>query len=72
MEDVYRGGREEHTQKKFVPTAMNESLVTTSRWKAPARRPQRVDGIQSRRSPSTLELNRSNVKHKPAARGRMR
>lgn len=69
-DEVYRT-REDHTQKKFVPEAMNLSLVTTSRWAEKLSRPQRKgSGRVPRRSPSTLRLNNSNVKRKATARGR--
>ena len=74
VDEIYRTGRERHTQKKFVPAAMNFSLETGSRWKAPAARARSGGGTGrvQRRSPSTLQLNRSNVKRKPSARGRTR
>jgi len=72
IDEVYRSGRERHTQKKFVPAAMNFSLETSSRWKQPLSRPQSKAGRALWRSPSTLRLNRSNVKRKPSARGRTR
>lgn len=71
VEKIFRGAREHHTQKKYVPMAMNFSLLATSRWKPPKRRPPASSaGRTGLRSPSTLRLNRSNVKRKPAARGR--
>jgi hypothetical protein len=70
-EEYHVGRREDHTQKKYVPEAMNLSLVTTSRWAEPEPRPQRKgSGRSRRRSPSTLRLNNSNVKRKSRARGR--
>jgi len=72
-EEISRGRREEHTQKKFVPVAMNGSLLTKNRRKLAVAKPQPLAGAQGQwPSPSTLQLNRSNVKHKPAARGRTR
>lgn len=69
-EDIYRP-RERHTQRRFVPAAMNLTLVTTSRWAEPMPRPQRKGGGRiHRRSPSTSQLNYSNVKRKATARGR--
>lgn len=69
--DLYRAGREDHTQRKFVPAAMDRSLVSRKRGKSPAARPQpKLAAGRDRRSPSTLRLNRSNVRRKPAARGR--
>src|SRR5882757_8472739 len=70
-EEFHVGRREDHTQKIFVPEAMNRLLVTTNRWAEPIPRPQRKSGGRvRRRSPSTLHLNRSNVKRKSKARGR--
>ena len=71
IEETYRSPRERHTQKQFVPVAMNASLQAPSRWKSPAPKPRAKSAI-SERSPSTLRLNRSNVKRKPSARGRTR
>lgn len=70
-EGFHIGRREDHTQNRFVPAAMNLSLVTTSRWAEPKPRPQpKSGGRQRRRSPSTQRLNNSNVKRKSRARGR--
>jgi len=70
-EEFHIGRREDHTQKRFVPEAMNLTLVTTSRWTDPVPRPKRKGGgRQRRRSPSTWQLNNSNVKRKSRARGR--
>ena len=70
-EEYHIGRREDHTQKRFVPAAMDLSLVTTSRWADPMPRPSAKGGGRSRRrSPSTLRLNNSNIKRKPRARGR--
>jgi hypothetical protein len=70
-EEYHIGRREKHTQRRYVPAAMTLSLVTTSRWTDPLPRPQRKGGGRlRRRSPSTLQLNNSNVKRKPKARGR--
>ena len=72
VDEIYREGRESHTQKRFISKAMNSSLTTTSRWKSPMRRPEyESSGRPLHRSPSTLRLNSSHVKHKPAARGHM-
>ncbi|HZF02444.1 MAG TPA: hypothetical protein VE344_11200 [Methylomirabilota bacterium] len=71
VEEIHHGRREDHTQKKFTPKAMNLSLMTTSRWKSSATELQRnVGGRIRRRSPSTLHLNNSNVKRKASSRGR--
>lgn len=71
-EEIYRP-REPHTQKKFVQRAINLTLAPGNDSKNPADRPAPIAGARaSRRSPSTLRLNRSNVKRKPAARGRTR
>jgi hypothetical protein len=73
VEEIHHGRRENHTQKKFVPMAVKLSLWATSRWKPNAPKPRRKGGGRIRqRSPSTLYLNRSNVKRKSAARGRSR
>src|SRR6185369_1335469 len=70
-EEFHIGRREDHTQKRFIPEAMNLTLVTTSRWTDPVPRPKRKGGgRQPRRSLSTLRLNNSNVKRKSRARGR--
>lgn len=71
IEKEYRSGRERHTQKRYIPAAVNYSLETRSRWKSPVAR-ARTPESRPRRSPSTLQLNRSNVKRKPSARGRTR
>ena len=72
-EEYHIGRREDHTQKRFVPQAMNLTLVTTSRWTEPLPRPAaKGGGRTARRSPSTLRLNNSNVKRKSRARGRSR
>src|SRR5439155_1258400 len=34
-EEFHIGRREDHTQNRFVPVAMNRSLGTTSRWAEP-------------------------------------
>lgn len=75
IEEIYRGARERHTQKKFAPVAMTASLQTISRWKTPRRRPRSkaaATGTAWQYWPSTFQLNRTNVKRKPAARGRAR
>ena len=70
-EEFHVGRREDHTQKRFVPEAMDLTLVTTSRWADPLPQPKRKGGGRSRRrSPSTLQLNKSNPKRKSRARGR--
>jgi|GEM_PF-3636170 len=71
--ELQRGRREDHTQKRYVPEAMNLTLVIAERWKPK----KKVSGHKSggrarRRSPSILRLNSSNVKRKPKARGRTR
>ena len=68
IKEISRGARERHTQKQFVPRAMNLSLKATNRWKAPRPQPRAIE-TASHYSPSTRQLNRSNVKRKPAARG---
>jgi hypothetical protein len=68
-EDIYHA-RERHTQKRFVPAAMNLSLVMESRWKPSQQVTTLHGGRVRRRSPSTLQLNNSNVKRKATARGR--
>ena len=69
-DEIYREGRESHTQKRFIPKAMKLSLATTSRRKSSMRHSEyESSGRTLQRSPSTLRLNRSHVKHKPAARG---
>ena len=69
-DEIYREGRENHTQKRFISKAMNSSLATTSRRKLPMHHSEyESSGRTLQRSPSTLRLNRSHVKHKPAARG---
>jgi hypothetical protein len=71
-DEIYQEGRESHTQKRFISKVMNSSPATTSRWKSPTRRPEyESSGRPLHRSPSTLRLNSSHVKHKPAARGHM-
>lgn len=71
VEELHRGRRENHTQKKFVSRAMNGSLITTRPWKLPTPETRRPGGGRTRRrSPSTLHLNRSNAKRKASARGR--
>jgi hypothetical protein len=71
--DLYRGPRENHTQKKYVPVAMASALAAERRRRPAMPRPQHeVGGTMDLRSPSTLRLNRSNVKRKAASRGRMR
>jgi hypothetical protein len=70
-EDITRGRRERHTQKTFIPRAMSFSLAIRNRWKAAASQPKAKGGGRARtRSPSTRLLNKTNVKRKPAARGR--
>jgi hypothetical protein len=70
-EDITRGRRERHTQKTFIPKAMSFSLAIRNRWKAVASRPKvKVGGRARSRSPSTRLMNKTNVKRKPAARGR--
>lgn len=70
-EEIHRGRREDHTAEKFVPVAMERSLVAISRWEEPAPKPGRqAGGRVRRRSPSTLRLNNSNVKRRSSARGR--
>jgi len=72
-EEMYRCAREEHTQKRFVPRAMDFSLETASRWKPAVPRPESKGGGRAAlRSPSTFLWDRSNVKRKPSARGRTR
>lgn len=70
-EHLARSLRESHTQKEFVPKAMGFSLAVKSRWKAAASRAgaKRTGRVRAR-SPSTRLLNKTNVKRKPAARGR--
>ncbi|MGH7943214.1 MAG: hypothetical protein ACREFR_19315 [Limisphaerales bacterium] len=70
MEELYRSPRERHTQKQFVPTAMKGSLQVISRGKRAIPRLRPKSGRTARRVPSTLLLNRGNVRRKPAARGR--
>jgi hypothetical protein len=71
VEKSFRGARENHTQKKYLPLAMEFSLLAASRWKPPRCPPPPSRSSRTRsRSPSTLRLNLSNVKRKPAARGR--
>jgi len=71
VEEISRGRREKHTQKKFAPAAMYFSLSMMKRWKTPAAGPKAKSGGRVRKhSPSTLLLGKSNVKRKPAARGR--
>jgi len=72
LEDIHRGPRENHTQRKYYPVAMNLSLVTRSRWKPPLPQPRIFLDIAPPRRPGTFALNSSNVKRKPAARGRTR
>jgi hypothetical protein len=70
VDEIYREGRQSHTQKKFVPKAMKASLAVTSRRKAPLRHSPYESTVRTlQRSPSTLRLNRSSVKHKSAGRG---
>jgi hypothetical protein len=69
-DEIYREGRENHTQKRFIPKAMKSALATTPRWKSPMRRSEYESGGRTlHRSPNTLRLNSSHVKHKPATRG---
>lgn len=70
IEELYRSPRECHTQKRFVPAAMKGSLQVMSRGKRAIPRLPPKSGRTARRAPSTLLLNRSNVRRKPAARGR--
>jgi|SRR5580658_4384134 hypothetical protein len=68
-----RAARENHTQRKFVPAAMYFSLTMRSQWKSPRPEPPLKPGGRARHHrPGTHLLNTSNVKRKPAARGRMR
>jgi hypothetical protein len=69
-QEIYRP-REDRTQKRFVPEAMNLSLVTTSHWAEKLSRLQSKGGGRiPQRSPSTLRWNNHNVNRKAAARGR--
>ena len=68
--DLQRGRREDHTQERYVPEAMNLTLTTKERWKPAKPRAGSKGGRVRRRSPSTLQLNNSNVKRKSKARGR--
>ncbi len=69
-DETYREGRENDTQKRFISKAMKSALATTGRWKVPMRHSEYESGGRTlQRSPSTLRLNSSHVKHKPAARG---
>lgn len=72
--EIYRGARECHTRKRFVARAMNYSFVAGSRGKSPAARPRSKVAVGTAWYywPGTFLLNRSNVKRKPAARGRTR
>jgi hypothetical protein len=70
-DELRRSPRERHTQDQFVPIAVSLSLQTAGRWKSPAPRPG-PKSTGGTRSYSTLQLNRSNVKRKPTARGRTR
>lgn len=72
VRDLRRGSRENHTQEKYYPVAMNLSLVTRSRSKPPMPRPQTVVTIAAPCRPGAFAINRSHVKHKPAAHGRGR
>ena len=72
MDEKYRAGRENHTQKKYAPLAIAASLVTHNRLRPPMARVHETADTMGLRSHSTLRLNRSNVKRKAAARGRMR
>ncbi|HEX9046516.1 MAG TPA: hypothetical protein VF988_05770 [Verrucomicrobiae bacterium] len=69
VEEFHRGRREEHTQGKFVPTAMNLALQPRVRTKPMPAEPLPATGSRPRRrSPSTYLLNRTNVNRKPSAR----
>lgn len=72
IKEIDRGPRENNTRKTFVPIAMNSSLRTINRWKTSLPRPQPATIQPVRHWPSTLQMNRSNVKRKAAARGRAR
>jgi hypothetical protein len=50
--DLYRGPRENHAQKKYVPIAMALSLATESRWQSPMARARRVAEDRSPSPPS--------------------
>jgi len=69
VEEFHRGRREDHTQGKFVPAAMNLSPRPRLRTKPMSAEPlPKTGGRQRQRSPSTYLLNRTNVKRKPSAR----
>jgi len=62
-----RGVCENHTQKQFVPAAMYFSLTLSRQLKPAPPKPESQGGRTRQHSPSTLLLNRSNVKRKAAA-----
>lgn len=67
----HHAGREQHTQKKFVPAAQYFSLTMhrqVPKCDPPLKKP--VGRVLYHR-PSTSQLNASNVKRKAADRGRM-
>jgi len=75
--ELHRGRREDHTPKRFVPAAQEAALRQSNlqegdSCKSPAPKKHFASGRISRRSPSTLLLNRTNVKRKSSARGRAR
>ncbi|HEU6447899.1 MAG TPA: hypothetical protein VFV23_05635 [Verrucomicrobiae bacterium] len=70
--ELHRGRREDHTQRGFVPAAMEAALEMVPRKPAKRGSASKGAGRNRRRSPSTLLLNNSNVKRKPAGRGRTR
>ncbi|HTV63021.1 MAG TPA: hypothetical protein VMH30_10690 [Verrucomicrobiae bacterium] len=69
--EFHQEEREEHTQGKFVPAAMNLSLAAKDRRKRRApEAPHRAAGRIRLRAPGTLQTDNSNIRRKPAARGR--
>lgn len=69
--EFHQEEREEHTQGKFVPAAMNLSLAGKNRWKRRVPEPRHAAAGRIRlRPPGTLQTNNSNIRRKPAARGR--
>ena len=70
-EEFRQEGREKHTQGKFVPEAMKLSPSGSGRRKVlTAGQRHGAAGRTRRRSPGAPQLDASNTRRKPAARGR--
>ena len=68
-EELHRGRREEHTQRKFAREAMRVAVRPGGGIEPQMREAERRGaGRIHVRSPSTYRFNKSNVKRKPAAR----